>query len=117
MNDDDRLKEGFAKLRADDARRAPPFEAMWSARPRRRSPWIVAAPMVSMAAAAAVILVWCRVAQYEAAPSAAVAVAPAAPPAIADDPAPLDFLLDVPMGASLAKVPDFDKTLLQGKSR
>ncbi len=115
MNDDERLREGFAKLRADDARRAPPFDAMWSAR-RRRSPWVVLVPVTSVAAAAAVLLVWCTFAP-SAPKSEPVAVAPAPLPVVADDPAPLDFLLDLPMGASLAKVPDFDKTLLQAKSR
>jgi hypothetical protein len=44
-------------------------------------------------------------------------VAGEAAPAPPDDPAPLDFLLDVPMAGALARVPDFDTTLLQGKSR
>jgi hypothetical protein len=124
MNDDERLKQTFDKLREDDARRAPSFDAVRKKRARRRSPWAVVVPLASAAAAAAVFVVWCNV-QPSAAPAvtvAAPAVAPlpggplggeTAPQALADD-APLDFLLDVP---GLRGAPDFDTSLLRGSLR
>lgn len=133
MSDDERLEEGFAKLRADDAARAPGFERMWRRpAPKPRSPWAVVVPLGSAAAAAAAILVYCGTQRLaERSEPAAVAVAPPPPPASAvavdavqasaapsfDDPAPLDFLLDVPGHASLARVPDLRTTLLEGRTR
>lgn len=123
MNDDERLKEGFAKLRKVDERRAPPFDAMWRAPGRKRSPWIVVLPVGgAIAAAAAAVLLFVNV-QQDSAPSTAAAPAPAivaaAPamlvPALA--PSPLDFLLDVPGQASLTTTPDFDRSLIQGRRR
>lgn len=117
MNEDDRLREGFAKLRSEDARRVPAFEGMWKPR-RERSPWAVALPLASAAAAAAVLLVWCGVheatrsrTELSAAPPAAAAPAPP------DDPAPLDFLLDMPLSATLAQAPNFGTINLPGKNR
>ncbi|HEY8079661.1 MAG TPA: hypothetical protein VIF62_36270 [Labilithrix sp.] len=103
MNDDE-LREHFRSLARSDAKRAPPFDAMW--RKPKRSPWRIAAPVAGALAAAAVLLVWCATNQLS------TATAPAsAPLAIAQpldtDPAPLDFLLDTPGLAELAGTPDF----------
>ena len=124
MNDDERMKKTFDKLREDDARRAPSFEALRRRAPRTRTAWAVVVPLASAMAAAAVFVVWCNVAR-EAAP-ASVAVAPpamlapqaalagevAAAPRV--DEAPLDFLLDVP---GLRGAPNFDTSLLRGSLR
>jgi len=120
MNDDERLKHAFDKLREDDARRAPSFEDVRQRLPRKRSPWVVIAPLASVAAAAAVLVVWCG-ASPEKPPSmtaAASSAAPmggesAAPPAEVDD-APLDFLLAVP---GLRGTPNFETSLLRGSRR
>jgi len=122
---DDDLKRGFAKLRDADARRAPTFEATRRTRARRRSPLVVAAPIAGALAAAAALVLWLRVERDEApmasAPPAAapvaVSVGALAEPAIAAPIAPLDFLLAVPGHASLSSVPDFDRSILQGKHR
>lgn len=111
MNDDDRLHERFAELRANDARRPPPFDAMWTAPPPRRSPWVLVAPLVRLSVAAAALLFVLR-------PAAPTSVAPASsPPMVVEDPAPLDFLLEPPLGASLARAPDFDQPFPQGVPR
>jgi hypothetical protein len=101
MNDDE-LRERFRVLRRHDARRAPAFAPMWRRAPAR-SPWTVVAPVVSLAAVAAVLLVWCGTQHLKMgkAPSLA-AVSPADL-----DPAPLDFLLDTPGSAALSGTPDF----------
>ena len=101
MNDDD-LREMFHAQRRDDARRAPPFDAMWTK--RRRSPWRFIAPIATVAAAAAVLVVWCGT--KETAPTAS---APVVVRAVEWDPAPLDFLLDTPGLAALSGTPDFGK--------
>jgi hypothetical protein len=130
MNDDDRLNEGFAKLRRHDARRAPTFDAIRSAPARARArSWVVALPVAATGlAAAAVVALWLRAqpdaspsvaAPAEPVPAAAAGPAPAVAAAIAPslDPAPLDFLLSVPGQVSLATAPDFDRSLLQGRRR
>ena len=99
MNDDD-LRERFRSLKRHDARRAPPFDAMW--RKPRRSAWRLVVPIAGAAAAAAVFLVWCATATLRPA-SAPLAIAA---PALDADPAPLDFLLDTPGLAALAGTPD-----------
>jgi len=121
MNDDERLKQTFDKLRQDDARRAPSFEAVRRRRARRTSPWAVVVPLGSALAAAAVLLVWCRTTpgSPQAAMTVAVSPAPVASPlggesAPRPDDAPLDFLLDVP---GLRGAPDFDTSLLRGSIR
>lgn len=125
MNDDERLKKAFDKLREDDARRAPSFEDVRHRRPRRRSPWAVVVPLASAAAAAAVFVVWCNTAHdastaaTASAPAASVAAAPVDPPAGGEtgapvDEAPLDFLLDVP---GLRGTPNFDTSFLRGSLR
>ncbi len=115
MNDDDRLKQTFDKLRSDDERRAPSFEAVRKKRaPRTR--WAVVAPLASAAAAAAVFVVWCGSEDQHRGPGS-LATAPAAAvasAALAVDDGPLDFLLDVP---GLHGAPDFDTSLLRGSVR
>src|SRR5689334_6250783 len=116
MNDDERLKQTFDKLREDDARRAPSFESIRGKRRRTTSPVVVLFP--AAIAAAAVLVVWCHRPE-SATPTAVVAAAPvpasgeslAVPPA---DDAPLDFLLRVP---ALRGAPDFDTSLLRGSLR
>ncbi len=120
MNDDERLKQTFEKLRKEDDRGAPSFEAIRKRRPRRASRWAVVVPLASVMAAAAVILVWCNVTTSYVPPAAPVAMGPAtaqggeaAPgPRVVD--APLDFLLDVPL---LRGAPNFDTSLLRGSIR
>ena len=101
MNDDE-LREHFRSLRRLDAKRAPAFDAMW--RKPKRSPWRFVVPLASVAAAAAVFLVWCATSQLASAPSSAP-LAVAQP--LDTDPAPLDFLLDTPGLAELSGTPDF----------
>lgn len=125
MNDDERLKQTFDKLRQDDARRAPSFEQIRRRRARRASPWAVVVPLASALAAAAVLIVWCRTPDSPQA-AAPVVLAPAVvvSPAVAAgslggesapaDDAPLDFLLDVP---GLRGAPSFDTSLLRGSIR
>jgi hypothetical protein len=107
VNDDD-LREAFRSLKRRDASRAPPFDAMWRREPRR-SPWRVVVPIVSLAAAAAAVLVvWCG--SREMGSTAPLVSHASSQPAIpADlDPAPLDFLLDTRGVSALAGMPDFD---------
>jgi hypothetical protein len=103
---EDDLAAEFAKLRDADGGKVPRFEAMWRPRPKRLSPWWIAAPAaaVPVLAAAAAVILWVARPQNEAAPAAG-AVAPAALQAMVLDPEPLDFLLDSP---SLGATPDFD---------
>lgn len=120
MNDDERLKQTFDKLREDDGRRAPSFESVRNKRARRASPWAVVVPIGSAVAAAAALVMWCSQPQH-ASPTAATA-----PPqlgavrggevaaALPIDEAPLDFLLHVP---GLRGAPDFDTSLLRGSLR
>ena len=120
MNDEDRLKQTFDRLREADARRAPSFESLRTRRRRRTSTWAVVAPLASAAAAAAVFVVWCST-PASAPPPVSVAAAPAmvplggesAPEPEAEE-APLEFLLDVP---GLRGAPDFDTSLLRGSIR
>lgn len=137
--EDEELRRRFGELRARDARKAPPFETLARAgKPKRtRSPWAVVAAVTPLAAAAAVLVLWCSTQKMSAnAPSAA---APPPPPiaagesaastpaavAVADgksvtppahDPAPLDFLLDLPGSSALAAASDLEPTR-QGWSR
>ncbi|MBX3213394.1 MAG: hypothetical protein KF850_15260 [Labilithrix sp.] len=126
--DDDReLRARFAELARRDRGRAPDFEAMWRARRPARSPWRLLVPAASLAAAAMFAL-WCgplgllgtsspesaapvAVAASSASPAPHPASGAGAPPAAempsagaarAFDPAPLDFLLDVPGSAPRA---------------
>jgi hypothetical protein len=117
MNDDERLKQTFDKLRQEDARGAPSFDAVRSRRARRRSPWAVVVPIGSLLAAAAVIVVWCNAPSTY--PQATAPVAVITPPLGGElappvDEAPLDFLLDLP---ALRGAPDFDTSLLRGSLR
>lgn len=110
---DDRLAREFAKLRSADGDRVPPFEAMWRPRPKRRSPWWIAAPVatVPLLATAAAVILW--IAHPRSEPAPAAPPGPAAAQVTAQvtaevtelDPQPLDFLLDSP---SLGETPDFD---------
>ncbi|MBX3193218.1 MAG: hypothetical protein KF819_39910 [Labilithrix sp.] len=131
MTDDERLKGAFTKLREADADKAPSFDALVRAgRPKRRSPWAFAAPIASLAAAAAALLLWCGTQTMatssapQAAPPANAPVASAAlvavdqEPARAIDPAPLDFLLRMPGTSALAAMPSFGTSdLTHGRSR
>jgi hypothetical protein len=121
MNDDERLKQTFDKLRQDDARRAPSFEEVRRRRARRAPPWAVVVPLGSVLAAAAVLVVWCQTTPDSPQSASTVAAAPAAVAgtlggerAPTPDDAPLDFLLDVP---GLRGAPNFDTSLLRGSIR
>lgn len=121
MSDDDKsLREAFAALRASDARKAPPFEAMRErakASPlpvRRRWPLVVVPLAGALAAAAALVLLvsspgpeTARTAPRTEAPVVAALV-------VVPPPSSLDFLLDMP-SASLLDVPDFDSDPLRGR--
>jgi hypothetical protein len=109
MNDDERLKKTFDKLRENDARGAPSFASVRKKRARRTSPWAVVVPIASAFAAAAVFVVWCN-----AQDGRPTAVVPAPPAMVRVDDAPLDFLLDVP---GLHGAPNFDTSLLRGSIR
>jgi hypothetical protein len=119
-DDEERLRHGFAKLREDDARRAPGFDELVKKGPpkTKRSPWALVVPLASAAAAAAVFLLWCNMQSMSAsAPTAAApaqgqagqadqpaaiedgkqaAAAHAARPVRVNDPEPLGFLLALP---------------------
>ncbi len=124
-DDEARLREGFAKLRASDARKTPSFAAIRRAPGRSaRAPvvWLVVAPLV---AAAAILVAVCGI---PSSPSPVASSAPApAPPDPADlarvsrttlAPAPLDFLLEMQGTAFLTAVPDFDSDpVTKGRSR
>jgi len=131
-DEEEKLRRGFAKLKEDDARRAPNFQKLLEKGAVRsaRSPWAVVVPLGSVAAAAAVFLLWCgtqRMTSSEptaAAPQAAASMAAAdqpalvqdgkqAPPKRESDPEPLGFLLTIP-GSTAAEPTSF---LLQGLSR
>ncbi len=120
MNDDERLKQTFDKLREDDARRAPSFESVRKKRVRRASPWAVVVPIGSALAAAAVLVMWCSQPQSAPTPTASGPLAKTTAqggelaPAAPIDEAPLAFLLDVP---SFRGAPDFDTSLLEGSLR
>lgn len=123
MNDE-QLKEGFAKLRRHDARRAPSFEEVRQRRVRARSAIVIALPIATTFAAAAAVVLWLNVERDEAASTSAASPAPAAAPAVVaavsappSDPAPLDFLLTLPGRSLLASAPSFDQSLLQGRRR
>lgn len=114
MNDDERLKAAFEKLRAEDARRAPSFEATRRKRRARVSPWAIALPAMSTLAAAAVFLVWCGTQTTSSEPPRRATPPPPPPPVlgmvIPKDDAPLDFLLEIP---GLRGTPNFDKGSLR----
>lgn len=97
MNDDN-LRARFAELKRRDAKSAPPFERMWHASRPKRSPRGVVAVVVPIAAAAAAVVLWFGAGSEPAPAPAAVSVSKAAPvsEAVVLDPAPLDFLLDMP---------------------
>lgn len=121
---DERLRARFAELRDRDERRAPDFHRMWTAPRAIRSPWRLVVPATTLAAAAVLVL-WCGARTMTLESSAPQAAAPAAapPPAAAPalaagetsfDPAPLDFLLDVPGTAPRSVRATFDSNPLQG---
>lgn len=141
-DDDDKLRRAFASLRERDARRAPPFDALAKKGPPRRatSPWAIAAAAAPALAAAAVLVMWCGTARMSAnaptaaappaaqapaaaaehaddAPVAAARAAADAKPAPAPDPAPLDFLLDLPGSSALAAASDLGEGSRKGWSR
>lgn len=99
---DEPLARELANLREADGAKVPPFEGMWRPRPKRLSPWWLAAPVaaVPVLAAAAAMILWVSSPQKEPRPASA---GPAA--VLVLDPEPLDFLLDSP---SLGSSPDFD---------
>jgi hypothetical protein len=126
MNDDDKLRDAFAKLREDDARRAPPFDELVRRGRPKRSPWAVVVPLTSAAAAAAIFLVWCSTqGMSEKTPTAAaprlvdapaVQVGAGVPAQPSPDREPLGFLLTLP-GAAAMTAPDLDTRFLRGESR
>jgi hypothetical protein len=101
-----KIDDEFAKLRAEDADKVPPFEAMWRPRPKGVSRWWLAAPAAAVPAlaVAAVMIFWIAAPHPESAP-AVTSAAPTPVQAVTLDPEPLDFLLDDP---TLASAPDFD---------
>ncbi len=119
--EEERLRSRFQELRKDDQRSTPGFEKMWTGRRPVRSPWRVFVPAASLAAAAMFVL-WCGAAtmlESKSIPQAAAPAVPAQAPAIvagevAFDPAPLDFLLDVPGSAPRSVRTSFDSNPLQG---
>lgn len=128
MNEDERLKQTFDELRAEDERRVPSFESVQKKRRPKVSFLVVAIPIVTAAAA---LLLFVRTlerpmagAVSAAAPPAresggehAVAAAappPAAPPMPSGQEAPLDFLLEVSL---FHGTPDFDTSFLKGSVR
>jgi hypothetical protein len=116
--DDEKLRRGFAKLRERDARHAPAFDDLVRAgRPRRAPRWgaivAIGAPAIG---AAAVLLLWCGTMESRQtatasapAPAASAAVAATAmldaPVAGPPDPAPLDFLLELPASSVTSLLP------------
>ena len=112
---DDKLKRAFEALARDDARRAPAFEKFARSRPPRVEWLRVAAPVGTLVAAAAGVVMW--VASAKSTPQAG----PAHPPPVASiaptlDPAPLDFLLDVPGSSALATASQFDENPIPAKA-
>ena len=135
-DDEEKLKRAFEALKREDAKKAPSFRALVEKGPlKKRSPWVVLVPLTTVAAAAAVFVVWCNTTQMSSAPAPTAAgpryatdEPPAAAPhaaggktakadavaaALADgtprsDPAPLDFLLDLPGSSALAATSSFD---------
>lgn len=125
-DDDEKLKRAFGALKREDARKAPTFEAIGQRPKRRRSPWIVVVPIASAgaAAAAAMLVVWSNysMAPQAAAPSAASEAELGASAggaresdgvAVIPDPAPLDFLLDLPGSSALAATTSFDAKVIR----
>lgn len=109
---DDALRARFQRLRAHDARRAPPFHASWGRRPPGPSVWRLATAAGAAAgglAAAAALLLWCGASSLRTHDAPTAAVVPPPSPASAE-PLPLDFLLDLPSGSVLRTTPDFDST-------
>jgi len=124
------LRQRFLELKRHDQRRAPDFDKMRTARRPARSPWRSIVPAASLAAAA-MLMMWCGAKTALTGASSPEAVAPAAAPAPvlgtaseaapvagetgAFDPAPLDFLLDVPGSAPRsARALGLDSNPLQG---
>lgn len=111
-HDEERLRARFADLRRYDERSAPDFQRMRSApRRSRRSAWRVIVPGASLAAAAMFVL-WCGAQPMASAPQA---VAPASAPVRGEisatavfDPAPLDFLLEMPGASASIATPWLD---------
>lgn len=102
-------RDAFAKLREADAKRAPPFDRMWRARPRRSVLWLIAPKAMAMTAIAAAACVVFWLARDRDAKQAVVSVAP--PIArVALPPDPLAFLLESP---TLASTPNFDSNPLR----
>src|SRR5262249_32978715 len=86
MNDDE-LREMFQAQKRDDARRAPGFRAMWKKR-QPRSAWRLMGAIASVAAAAAILVVWCRSAEQPSGKKLA-SITPQAPIVVVQwDPAP-----------------------------
>ncbi len=117
-----KLRTRFQELAAHDRRNAPDFAKMWTAPRPIRSPRRIVASATTLAAAA-MVLVWCgahsMVSPSESAPAAAPAAAAA--PVLGDrgdeaalDPAPLDFLLDVPGSAPRSARISFDSNPIHG---
>lgn len=117
--DEERLRARFAALKKRDARLTPDFEKVRSA-PRRPAPWRVVVPVL---AAAAMLLLWLGTRTMRDSASAPLASAPATHGSVmggevsghatvAFDPAPLDFLLDMP--GTAAAVTTLDSNPLAG---
>lgn len=116
--EEERLRARFAELKRHDERAVPRFEAMWAARRPARSPWRVVVPVTSLAAAAAIVLWFSAgvVRDRTASSSPAVAASAGATPALAEltlDPAPLDFLLDMPLEAPMVRTSGLDPSSLE----
>lgn len=116
---DEKLRRAFGALEREDERAAPPFDAMLE-RARARGPRVtrsvsiarLSVALAPIAAAAAVVLFWgvSRAPEKRAEPSAAAAVSTPAAPTMQTTlpPLELDFLLQMPVSASLSALPDFD---------
>ena len=109
MDDDDDLKGAFRELRASDAERTPPMDALLQKHRRKRgihAAFVLVPSFAVLASAAAIALfVGSMKTRAAAAPVVVVmasAVAPAPPPVMDDE--PLGFLLETPSFGT----PDFD---------
>jgi hypothetical protein len=107
MSEDERIRQAFDKLRADDTRRAPSFEQVRdrpAPRPRRIA-WLRIASTVTAAAAGLLFVMFGVTARKEAAPhsaaifpAASVASVPAGSVASEAEPLPSDTLDRAPEG-------------------
>lgn len=112
---DSALAERFQELRAHDQRHAPPFapSLMTARKPPRRSVVVFVGFGASVAAAAAAVALWIVPTERSPASVRPTLVQPVTVVRLEEP--PLDFLLDDPQSAFLAKSPSFDVATAQEK--